>query len=186
MRPIRLAFAGASGTGKSTIAKTIATMYELPMCPIGSREVSKAMGFDSPYDVDQAGRRRDFQKRLNAEKSIWENGVRGGFVTDRTHLDNLAYTAIHDDGLANDADFVESIVSSMQIYTHVVFCPVRSFCNLAGDPARVAGMAYHHRYEEILWKLLLDPHGGTRFDILVLGAKDLDERIEKVRMFVRT
>ena len=92
---MRIAFAGASGTGKSTLANFLAKEYGLPVNPVGSRSVSAAMGFASPYDVDRAGKRSEFQQRLLDEKLAWERDHEA-FVTDRTTLDNLAYTTLHD------------------------------------------------------------------------------------------
>lgn len=51
---LRVAFAGASGSGKTTLAKFVAEEYKLPLNPVGSRSTALAMGFASPYDVDQA------------------------------------------------------------------------------------------------------------------------------------
>jgi hypothetical protein len=57
---MKIAFAGASGTGKSTLARWTAETYNLPFNPVGSRSVAKSMGFvgedgeGRPYDVDQA------------------------------------------------------------------------------------------------------------------------------------
>src|SRR5271170_3399791 len=89
--PLRVAICGASGTGKTTLATFISETYGIPMNPVGSRSVSKAMGFDSPYDVDKAGKRAEFQRRLVTEKCEWE-AAHDTFVTDRTTFDNLAYT----------------------------------------------------------------------------------------------
>ncbi len=51
---IRVGFTGASGTGKTTLAKAIAECFGVPLNPVGSRSVAKSMGFDNPYDVDKA------------------------------------------------------------------------------------------------------------------------------------
>lgn len=51
---MRVAFAGSSGTGKTTLARFVSETYGLPINPVGSRSVSQAMGFSSPYDVDRA------------------------------------------------------------------------------------------------------------------------------------
>jgi hypothetical protein len=52
--PMRIAFCGASGTGKTTLARFLSERFELPLNPTGSRSTAKALGFDSPYDVDKA------------------------------------------------------------------------------------------------------------------------------------
>ena len=52
--PKRLAFCGASGTGKSTLATRLAQELGLDLNPVGSRSTARAMGFDNPYDVDKA------------------------------------------------------------------------------------------------------------------------------------
>src|SRR6185436_16486766 len=93
-RHMRIAFSGAAGTGKSHLAKIVAEWLSLPMCPVGSRTVCKEMGFEHAYDVDKAGMRPEFQKRLCRAKREWEADT-AAFVTDRSHLDNLAYTSLH-------------------------------------------------------------------------------------------
>ena len=147
---LRVAFCGSSGTGKSTLASHVAEKYGLPLNPIGSRSVSKAMGFESPYDVDKAGRRAEFQRRLVDEKRAWEVDHKS-FVTDRTTLDNLAYTMLHDVHAIDDA-LMASTVAGLYRYTHVVYCPVSAFCNLEGsDKARVKDRTY-----QILFDVLVE------------------------------
>lgn len=63
---MRIAFAGSSGTGKSTLARWLVssdgpkTTRGLPICPVGARSVARDMGFvgpdgeGRPYDVDRA------------------------------------------------------------------------------------------------------------------------------------
>src|SRR5579884_1906638 len=92
---MRIAFCGASGTGKTTLAEHVAKKYGLEMNPVGSRSVAKDMGFESPYDADKAGRRAEFQRRLVDSKREWE-ATHDSFVTDRTTFDNLTYMALHD------------------------------------------------------------------------------------------
>jgi hypothetical protein len=52
---MRIAFCGASGTGKTTLAKALGEFFELERNPVGARSVAREMGFDNPYDVDRAG-----------------------------------------------------------------------------------------------------------------------------------
>ncbi len=141
----RIAFTGASGTGKTTLAKYLAESLALEVNPIGSRSVAKAMGFDSPYDVDAAGKRSEFQRRLLEEKRAWEN-EHDSFVTDRTTIDNLAYTALHNVESIYE-ETIASVLDGFERYTHVFFCPIDSFCSPGDDPARVSSLAYHRIYE---------------------------------------
>lgn len=170
-RPVRAACCGASGTGKSEIAKWLAEMLKLPLCPIGSRSVSAEMGFASPYDVDAAGRRAEFQERLITSKAAWESR-RHAFVTDRTLADNLAYLVLHKPEAVTD-ELVEAVRVGMRRYTHVVFFPMAAFWDTAGDPARVKERGYHWAYEAVLRGLL--PSLGIEYHSLH-QLRDLDER----------
>src|SRR5208282_6222485 len=146
------AFCGASGTGKSTLAAFLAQEYGLEVNPVGSRSVSKAMGFDSPYDVDKAGKRAEFQRRLVREKRAWEDAA-PAFTTDRTTLDNLAYTMFHDIGTIDEALY-EEVVGGLQRYTHIIYCPVSVFCNTGNDPSRMHDMTYHRLYDTVIEALV--------------------------------
>lgn len=150
---IRIAFCGASGTGKTTLAQFLCDKLGLPLNPIGSRSVAQEMGYDSPYDVDKAGRRGEFQVRLLAAKRQWED-AQSSFVTDRTTFDNLTYTVMHDIATVDDA-IVTSAISGLDRYTHIVYCPVSAFISTASDPARVHSRVYHELYDTILRGLFL-------------------------------
>ena len=154
MIPFRIAFTGPSGTGKTTLAKALSEHLALPLNPIGARSVSSAMGFESPYDVDKAGRRAEFQQKLLIDKTAWENS-HDAFVTDRSTLDNLVYSAMH------DVHSVDSVLLSMQVrgmtrYTHVFHCRVQDFCNPSADPQRVQDLTYHRLYDAFLTGLLTE------------------------------
>lgn len=127
---LRIALTGASGSGKTTLANFLSEKFALPINPIGSRSVAKAMGFESPYDVDKAGRRAEFQHRLATEKIEWER-QHEEFVTDRTTLDNLTYSIMHDIS-AVDASFVAKITQGMQRYSHVAHCLMAVFLQSIG------------------------------------------------------
>ena len=145
---MRIAFAGASGTGKTTLARYVSERFGLPINPVGSRSVSAAMGFASPYDVDAAGKRGEFQRRLQAEKIAWEM-AHDSFVTDRTTLDELVYTMFHDVDTAA-GEYYERAVAHMARYDLVFFCPARVFCKVDGDKARRDSMGYQVLFSDVL------------------------------------
>lgn len=146
MSGIRVAAIGASGTGKSTIARWIAESYGLTMNPVGSRSVAREMGFASPYDVDAAGRRIEFQRRLQAEKIRWELDHED-FVTDRTTLDELAYTWPHATELARSPEYYDAAVGHVGRYGLIIYCPIEAFCSLAGDPDRRDDLRYQELFD---------------------------------------
>lgn len=180
MNQLRVAFCGASGTGKTTLASFIAEEWGLPINPVGSRSVAKTMGFDSPYDVDKAGKRADFQRRLATEKVAWEAGHES-FVSDRTTLDNLAYTVLHD-VRSIDAELVEVITAGLQRYTHIIYCPVDVFCNPGDDAARVKDLTYHKLFDAALVGLLMRNRPSQSTFVTTLSVEGLEARKETVRI----
>ncbi len=149
---MRIAIAGASGTGKTTLAKAIAERYQLPLNPVGARSVALEMGYDNPYDVDQAGRRVEFQQKLFESKRQWEL-QHEHFVTDRTYFDNLTYCVLHQaEHLAEDA--LDVYAAAMSRYELVFLLHVRNHQRL--DLAvNLGSPGYHRMYEFVLDSLLV-------------------------------
>lgn len=178
---IRLAFMGASGTGKTTLSKFVEERWGVPFNPVGSRSVAKAMGFDNPYDVDKAGKRAEFQRRLVTEKMSWEL-AHEDFVVDRTTLDNIVYTMFHD-VRSIDADLLSAAVAGLSRYTHIIYCPVDAFCNPGDDPHRVKDPTYHQLYD-ITIKALLEKFRPLRVASMTLHTEGLAERKLYVEKFL--
>ena len=163
-RPLRIAFTGASGTGKTTLAKMVAEAYNLPMeqWPVGdgtfestTRRVARDMfGRPEPYLADTFDRRAEFQWNLLNTKLDWEDKhATTGFVTDRTHYDNLAYGIMHDiDGSGTDIDFRQKVASGMEHYDIVIYCPTGRVPT-SDDPARKHSAVYHCVTDTILYGL---------------------------------
>lgn len=182
MRRLRVGFCGASGTGKTTLMRAVADEFGLEVCPVGARSVTKAMGFENPYDVDAAGRRVEFQKRLIEEKIEWES-ARDSFVTDRTHFDNLAYATMHQPRLAQWE--LDRFFDQMRArYTHVVYCPLSEFQHLGDDPVRVKEPGYHWLFDRVL-RAFLDDLGNTSPSVLRLYCLETADRRRHVLGFIR-
>jgi predicted ATPase len=173
---LRIGFTGASGTGKSTLAEFVAETYGLPINPVGSRSVAAAMGYASPYDVDAAGNRALFHRRLVDEKVAWEE-AHESFVTDRATIDNLTYTVLHD-VRSLDAEAVRKHLMAMGRYTHIFHCPQEVFCKPGDDTARVNDSTYHWIYDATLLSFLLvaTPHIAPGAEVRHLQSSNLEER----------
>ena len=169
----RIACAGASRTGKTTLAEFLSAELQIPMNPIGSRSVAQAMGFESPYEVDRAGKRAEFQKRLLTGKQQWE-AEHDEFVTDRSTADNLAYTALHE-VRSIDLDTLHTAAEGMDRYTHLFRFSMRTFWKPGSDIARNADWAYSRIYECCLFGLL-DQLRGSELSILHVPYSDIGKR----------
>ena len=150
---MRIAFIGCSGTGKSVLMNHVHDKFSLPVCPIGSRETAKSLGFDNPYDVDKAGKRAEFQKKLFVDKLKWET-AHESFVTDRTPFDNLAYATMH--GVMFEKAQLLEYVEAMRRYTHIFHLPLDVFQNLGNDPHRVTVDGYHIMFEVLIKAFVLE------------------------------
>ncbi len=175
---MRVAFTGSSGTGKTTLATFVAERYGLPINPIGARSVAASMGYASPYDVDKAGKRAEFQRQLVANKMGWEAN-RDAFVTDRTPFDNLAYTMLHD-VRAIDAGLLAEVVIGTRAYTHIIKCPTDAFMHTGDDPARVHDGTYQELYETVIDALL----ARYRVPVMVVTARSLEDRCTQVMRYL--
>ncbi len=144
---MRIAISGASGTGKTTLARALAEHYQLPINPIGARDVAKEMGFDNPYDVDQAGKRVEFQGRLFEAKRQWEM-EHDSFISDRSYLDNLTYCALHMAEHVTE-EMVERFMVAMERYDVVFVLKSEDFQQL-DDGIRQTNPRYHRLYDLIL------------------------------------
>lgn len=177
---VRIAFSGASGTGKTTMCAKLVEEYGMELCPVGSRSVSATMGFSNPYDVDAAGKREEFQEKLFLDKLSWE-GPRKSFVTDRTYLDNVAYSLLHVDPRKVNADFLTRAgTAAAHSYDLIFFCPLSSFHELDSDPSRVAESNYHKTFE----LLLLGLHRAFGTNVIFVSPSDLGERLSFVKRFM--
>lgn len=139
------------------------------------------MGFESPYDVDKAGRRADFQNRLLSEKMAWEN-AHDEFVTDRITLDNLVYTMFHDIHSITEKA-LETALYGLRRYTLIIYCPFSVYCNPNGDKARVSDMTYHRLYDTVIHSMLLNNLPKTTW-YREMNMENLETRKSTLRWYI--
>ncbi len=171
----RIALCGASATGKTSLARHFSEKLKLVFNPIGSRSVAKDMGYDSPYDVDKAGKRFEFQDRLFKEKASWEDN-RKEFITDRTSCDNLTYLALHD-VYSISSDMLKAHFDHMRRYTHVIFTPMAFLYQPGHDHQRMHHMTYQKVYETLLQGFLEDSLRGQYFMVTKSTFEDRTAQI---------
>jgi predicted ATPase len=185
---VKIAFFGASGTGKTTLAKEVSARLGIPLNPVGSRSTAEAMGYQTPYEVHAAGRSEEFQIQLSKSKQRWESN-RESFVTDRTGADEWAYASEHSPQLTNKVsyekdfkiwvgtlDYGNRLVNITSRYDLIFFTPIDVFHDVGEDPARLKDLDYHRRSESRMLGFM-DRFG---FSYKVLDTPKVDERVDIV------
>lgn len=181
-KKLRIAFTGASGTGKTTTALLLSSDIGLPINPVGSRSVAASMNLSSPYDADAFGLRAEFQKKLFLDKTNWEK-ENESFITDRTHLDNLVYSIMHDCVKTVGVEYIEQTVLLTKQYTHIVFFPLDVFIKTDSDTARLNNIEYQKTYEYLL-KMFYHSQGKQEFNMLILKSLSAEDRLKEIRHFI--
>jgi hypothetical protein len=86
-----LGLCGAHRTGKTTLAKAIASRLDIPFVQTTTSQVFADLGLDPAAPMDFATRLFVQNHVLDAAEKIWQGAI-APFVSDRTPIDMIAYT----------------------------------------------------------------------------------------------
>jgi len=171
---MKIAFTGASGTGKTTLAKYVSETFDLPLNPVGCRSTLKEMGFADIPAMEAAGSRARFQERLSTRKFIWESD-RTDFVTDRSGFDDLAY-AMLECPLDIQHDQIWRARRMLEDVDLIFWCPISVYQKLDGDPNRKVSSRYHAAFEQLL-ETVLDQYWSK---VVRINSAELEHRKSQV------
>lgn len=187
-------------SGKPCVGNHAEILEWVNGCSAGDRlNAARASKWAKTYPNDYTTPVRPlFQRKLAEDKIAWEtNGpwseIRayneqgrrifksGGFVTDRTPLDDVAYAIMHCREVVDEA-FLARAIEHMQTYDLIIFCPRDVFQQTAGDAARLSDPVYHVLYEVVLGGLVSRAENlEGSMNILTLNKADLEERKGAIR-----
>ncbi|MBX9724625.1 MAG: ATP-binding protein [Candidatus Obscuribacterales bacterium] len=118
----KLTITGASGVGKTTLAKQLAADLNLPMVPELAREICTQMGYERIGMIpDQEGfKRQVLEAQFDAERK------HPSFIADRSAIDawvlwqrwNICSAMTYD-----SESFYEKVLEHSKTYSHIVYIP---------------------------------------------------------------
>ncbi len=89
---MKIAFAGAQGTGKTTTLEALNGVLELPVLKSPGRRVMRQLGLESVADARAKGKEPELQ-RMVAQAIAIEHGSSREFISDRSIFDSAGYDA---------------------------------------------------------------------------------------------
>ncbi|XPV70196.1 MAG: AAA family ATPase [Halarcobacter sp.] len=116
---MKIAFSGASSTGKTTLAKALEEKLLLKYINVDSRKIIDDLNHTNIDDLNKK-EFLEFQKiwlneKLKNEKSIEH------FITDRTYIDAIAYIFNRN---VDDKELFNIYLKNMEIYDFIFYLPI--------------------------------------------------------------
>jgi len=173
---------GASGVGKTTLAKKFAKKSGFVYVESSVRGVFESMGLDPKVDYDFDTRLKIQIGILEASKASYQE-IGSSFISDRTPLDLLAYT-IADVGRENLneqqslalLDYVDECFHATNTYFSAVIL-VQPGIPMSSDGIRPTNLAYMEHIAIILMGLLADQRLNCAKSFINRNTLDLSKRI---------
>lgn len=177
---MKIAFTGAGGTGKTTLAQHVAETWGIPFVGSVAREVAADMGITNETQQNEMSEQALFEYQhaiyLRRQRRISEFPH---YVTDRLALDNYVY-ALRRCGKALTEevrrDWQDGIEADLYNTDLVFYCPAGLF-TLVDDGMRQTDVAHAHLIDNAIYGLLckvaFDRMAGH---VYVLNMADLIRR----------
>jgi adenylate kinase family enzyme len=121
---LKIGICGAHGTGKTTLAKEVHSIFGTPIITNLMRNFWQENGVSDfeklPKDI-----RTIFQKESLLKQIESEEGYVEGFITDRTVLDQIAYTKMSSNMIGVEFEIYEQLCKErLKSYTHLIYLPI--------------------------------------------------------------
>jgi len=165
---MRIAFAGAQGTGKTTVAKVLANELGVKLLPPISRLLLSEMGCSSISDMRSKNLEPDFQRKI-VERRLLTHTSEKNYVADRSIFDAIGYDAAI--GLT-DINYDRLIRRYRLHYDAVLFLPIEF--PISDDGVRALDLDEQVSVSDEIYASLLSsgiPHA------VITGS--IEERVER-------
>ncbi len=182
MKPLRVAFVGTSGTGKSTLSRYVSERIGIPHIEEQARVVSSDMGTtlrDMRYRDPYLFQRKVLEYQFQRERDLSETG----FISDRSVFDPLVYLMRFTDPTPMLVSRYRSIIFtyySDNPYTHIFYLRPGEF-DPPDDGVRSLDRLYRYQVDGMFLMLLNSYSIPYR---IITGT--VDERYRKVKGIIES
>jgi hypothetical protein len=195
MRDLKIAIAGPSGVGKTTLAHWIANEYGIPFITTSTKPLWEKYNIQSHKElvsrtILNPSWGYQFQlELLEMRQNIIDTN--NNFVTDRSPMDNLVYFLMQNTPYMSEGEteeYVKLCADALGKLDCLIQIPFTELINLEDDGKRIPNK-YYQMTTNITFVMaagLLDPYlkpdGPLR--VTSLQMWDWDERVEKIKNFI--
>jgi nicotinamide riboside kinase len=187
---MRIGMAGAHRTGKTTLARALSRMFNLPMLSSQASRVAELHGFDMATDnrLDTGIAMQNQQLTAMVTQFLGESG---GYICDRTPIDAAAYlladaTAPAGDELSRETtvQYVEKAMALTQKHFDLVILvpPAITFEAAEGKPP--FNTAYQEHLHMLVRGMLFDDEIGIRVGQIQRANTDRFDRVKAAADFI--
>ena len=171
---LKIGICGAHGTGKTTLAKAVHELYGTPIITNLMRSFWQENGvadFEKlPKDIRTIFQKESLLKQIEAEETYTT-----GFITDRTVLDQIAYTKMSSNMIGVEFEMYEQLCKErLKSYTHLIYLPIEFESE---QETLRADIKTRSECADIM-KSYLDKWMPDRYTII---KGEFDQRIEQVK-----
>jgi len=188
----RVFLCGASGTGKTTLAKFIEQEFKLPFITTSTKPLWDEFGFNSHKDVIKhslanpaAGHEFQMEVLRYRDKAVEKHTH---FVTDRSPVDNIGYYLLQVSPTGSlglqELMYREAQLQIMRYMDALIFVKYTWDINLEDDHKRVTNPRYQHMCTNV-FEGVLESFRTLRIPTLVIDRWDWEWRKKQVKRFLK-